>query len=296
MKYDDFKNQVKVTRDVIFGEAVIDYHGIPKKRPLLLDVYEPEAKNRNGTCSPAIITIFGGAFHFGNKEDDSFTAGETFNTSASAYASYWATRGFVTFSVGYRLTSEDPAPGSTPALASHDSIAPDRMHRAREVLGLPPASLHELACGIEAAADDVAMATRFVQDNADRWNVDPTRVALFGWSAGGRSALNAVFAEGVDVKAVVAASAFLHSDDLRANVPFIRQSPSLMVVTAERDLPHIVEQGSIVPDYLRKRLPIVEFVSVPEVDHFYPASSVVYQDKKQSTLLEVITQFFERNI
>ncbi|MGY5775220.1 alpha/beta hydrolase [Rhizobium sp. LEGMi135b] len=284
----------KVTRDVVYGNQIVNFTTTKTPRPMLLDVYEPIG-SMPCDLRPAIILAFGGSFHRGSKEQDSFTAGELFNTSASEYAAHWAAQGYVCFSIDYRLAQEDPDPGTTPFLASHNSVAPDRMHLARKTLGLPPATIQMLANAVEAATDDVAMATRFVQSNSIRWGVDPSRIALWGWSAGARSVLNAVFTEGVEPAVLISVSGYMHGEDLRRNVPVERNGPNLLLIFAERDLPHMIAQSRDMIEYFGTKLPQVESLILPNVDHFYPSSTKVAAEGGEM-LIDRMSDFLRRHL
>ena len=103
-----------------------------------LDFYEPKGDSTR-TNRPAILAIHGGAWKSGDKG-----WGETF-------ASELCPRGYVVFSVNYRLSSEPN--------------------------GRWPAQI-----------EDVQKALRFVRTNAARFRIDPERIASLGMSAGGHLA------------------------------------------------------------------------------------------------------------
>ncbi len=82
------------------------------------------------------------------------------------------------------------------------------------------------------APDDVSCAVRWVKDHADQYGVDPDRVALLGYSAGGHLALLAAYSIGdpavplsddVHDRRVAAVAAFYPITDLTA--PFGRRRP-----------------------------------------------------------------------
>jgi acetyl esterase len=115
---------IDVDRDVVYGTA----DGVP----LLLDVYHPSTGERP---HPAIILVHGGGFTAGDKADPLFVrTGEIF-----------ATQGYVTFSINYRLAPEHPYP---------------------------------------AAYEDGRTAIEFVRQNASRFDVDPSNIGIAGASAG----------------------------------------------------------------------------------------------------------------
>lgn len=290
---------VRITRDVVYARHEIGYLvGRAQERDLLLDVYEPEGSAANSP-RPAIVLVFGGAFHRGTKESDSFSLGEGFNTSVSEYAREWAAQGYVTFCIDYRLIPEDPKPDAIRVLSSPETVGPQRMNEARAGMGLPPATLEMLANGVEAGAMDTAAAVGFIHHNAERWAVDTARIALWGWSAGGRNVLNAVFARATPAAAVMALSPYIHDLDLARNLPGPRDGPPVLVASAERDLPHIAAQMPSMTHWLKQRLPLVRRLTVLDVDHFYAAGAVVSSSDEpdaRATLHDAMTQFLHSTI
>lgn len=115
---------VRVTKDVSYGQA--------GGQNLLLDVYEPSEAAANKR--PAVVMIHGGGWMFGDK---SFYA---------PMASHLASRGYVAFSINYRL-------------------AP-RYHYPAQV-------------------DDSMRAVRWIRAHAADYSVDPDRIGALGDSAGG---------------------------------------------------------------------------------------------------------------
>lgn len=290
---------VQLTSNVVYARHGIGHLAGPaRERDLLLDVYEPPGAG-GGALRPAVVLVFGGAFHRGTKEADSFSLGEGFNTSASEYARAWAAQGYVTFCIDYRLIPEDPKPDGVRVLGSPETVGPQRMNQARAGMGLPPASLEMLANGVEAGAMDTNAAVAFIHRNAQRWAVDTKRIALWGWSAGGRNVLNAVFARATPSAAVLALSPFMHDEDLARNLPAPRSGPPVLLVGAERDLPHIAAQVPSMARWMGERLPLVRWLTVLDVDHFYPAQArvrVADAPASGATLQEAMTEFLHATI
>ena len=114
--------QVDVRRDIRYGVA--------NGKPLLLDAYVPPGGDRR----PAVVMIHGGGWRMGDK------------ASWAPEATRFAERGWVAFSVNYRLDEPSPFP---------------------------------------AEIDDVQAAVRWIRANADQYRVDPTKIAAVGESAGG---------------------------------------------------------------------------------------------------------------
>ncbi|WP_272568760.1 MULTISPECIES: alpha/beta hydrolase [unclassified Acidovorax] len=261
-----------------------------------LDVYEPVGDEETSSRA-AVVLVFGGAFHRGSKEGDSFSQGASHNSSVTHYAERWAELGFVTFCIDYRLIPEDPDPGPTIVLTHQGNVGAQRMNAARISMGLDPATPEMLANGVEAGADDTHAAATFVRDHAAQWRVDPRRIALWGWSAGARNVLNAVFAEGFDAAAVIALSPYVHTLDLMHHIPSFRDAGPLFLASAERDLPHISEQMPVLVSHFAQRLPKVIHLKILENDHFYPAqSTVVGHQTELLTLEDAMTEFLLLNV
>ena len=129
------------------------------------------------------------------------------NTPVAEYCRRFAERGYVCFSIDYRLIPEDPDPGTIPVLVNPDNVPRSRLDVVRRQMNLPPATSEMVANGIEAAAVDFTAAIGWVRANAVRLAVDASRIAVGGFSAGGRSAMHAVFARQAEAAAVVLAAA-----------------------------------------------------------------------------------------
>jgi acetyl esterase len=113
---------VRITRD-------ITYRTVDGER-IALDVYQPAKKGKD---RPAVVLIHGGGWRAGDKQ------------GLAEQANQLAERGFVAFSVNYRLAPDHPYP---------------------------------------AAADDVEAAVKWVRKHAKDYGVDPERVGALGSSAG----------------------------------------------------------------------------------------------------------------
>lgn len=99
--------------------------------PLLLDVYQPAKK---GKGRPAVVVVHGGAWTIGDK------------SWFAQQGNQLAERGFVAFSINYRLAPAHPYP---------------------------------------AAVEDVEASVAWVRKHAKEYGVDPERIGALGGSAGG---------------------------------------------------------------------------------------------------------------
>lgn len=286
---------IEVVRDIVYGQAAVGCAdgGAGRMRPLRLDRYAPVDA---GTAPrPVLVLAFGGAFHRGSKTDDAFGEGAR-NTSIADYCRMLAQCGYVACSVDYRLVQEDPDPGSTRAVAEPAHIPRSRVDLVRQMLGLPPATDAMLWRGIEAASDDVAMAARFVLAQAQAWNIDPRRLALGGFSAGARSALNAVYAEKVPAAAVFALSGYMDAEDQQRHLT-PAGGPPVLLVSADGDLDYIVAHAPAMAQRFRAHGVVCETVSVRGVGHFYAhGAPATHEDGRATTVGAAVQDFLQQHL
>jgi acetyl esterase/lipase len=266
----------EVTRDVEYSRAGIGFTGNdPRQRALRLDIYHPPASFREVGGRPALILAFGGAFHRGSKEDDTVKEDGPKNTPVAEYCRRFAARGYVCFSVDYRLIPEDPDPGTIPVLVNPENVPRSRLDVVRRMMNLPPATSEMVANGIEAAAADFTAAIGWVRANAIPLAVDPARIAVGGFSAGGRSAMHAVFARQAEVAAVVCISGYLGLDELERHVTGAAGEPPVLALWGEDDLDYVLEQApALVAHAQAVGLPVTAH-RIPGVGHFYPATTAL---------------------
>lgn len=285
--------QVAITRDIAFGQARVHMSTQPTLRTLCLDRYAPPMPSAQPR--PALIMAFGGAFHRGNRRDDEFGDGPLRNTPVSAYCEAAARRGWVACSIDYRLVQDDPDPGTTPVIGSPHLVPMSRVTTVRKLLGLPPTDAAAVCRAIEAATDDMAAAFRYVQSQAAEWNIDPRRIVIGGFSAGGRIALCAAYGERVPAAGVVALSGYLADDDLARCVTGAPDEPPAMIVHGEDDLEYVARQTPAMARRFAEAGRGSECWQVPGAGHFYPATQpVVATDGRRALLGEAIDAFLDR--
>jgi dienelactone hydrolase len=287
----DKTHGVRIKRDVRYATARVNVSTKPAERELLLDVYQPESL-AVGTRSPGLVLAFGGAFHRGSRSNDTFANEGHDNTAIAEYCAEFARRGYVCFSIDYRLVQEDPDPGDTQTIGSPSAIPRSRVDVVRKLLGLPPATDDMIWRGVEAAIDDMSAAVDHVRSNAAHYGVDIDRIAVGGFSAGGRIALHAAFAQRLPVAAVVCLSGYMAADDLKRHVTGAKDQPATLIVWGDSDLDYVLAQGPVMRAHFGSvGLPHAAFV-IAGATHFYPRTSAVTRlDHSRTTLEDAIAEF-----
>ncbi len=263
---------VRVLRDVCYGEARVAMASGPRYRPLLVDIYQPPPRFQN--LRPAVVFVFGGAFHRGSKEGDVVEEDGHRNTPLSAYARRLAADGWVCACIDYRLTPEDPDPGVTPVLLRPLLVSRARIDHVRGIMGLPPSTPEMVVAAIEAAIDDTATAVRWLRASAADHAVDPSRIVLAGFSAGGMAALAATYAVEVGVAGVVSLSGAMGPAEMRAYVRDGRQPPALLVC-GENDLPGMRAVNEMLDRHMNATGVAHRLQVVAGGTHFYEGSEPV---------------------
>ena len=139
---------VTVETNVTYAVGAVNAHGGGGTRDLKLDVYRPAESERTGS---ALVLVHGGGF----------TGGDRTSPDMVDAALYFAQRGWVCFSIDYRLTTDDPP-------------APWWV----ELQGDPVLN------AAHAATVDTKRAVRWVRARAADYGCDTNRIAALGHSAG----------------------------------------------------------------------------------------------------------------
>ena len=275
---------IRTQRDIVFAQARIGYNkgeGPMQVVSLKLDAYLPAVPAV--TPAPALVLAHGGAFHRGSKDDDT---GAGPNTTIAEYCRRFAALGWPSFSVQYRLAQTDPEPSHQPVLTQPDQVPMSRVDVVRAEMGLPPIAPSDMARVMEAAVDDVTDAVRFVKTHHGDYGIDPRRIVLGGFSAGGRSAAYAAYGKRVGVAGVVSISAPLLPADAAAYLAGGHERlPPLLMISGERDLDYVCAFVPEVERLFRAAGRQVEWVRVPGGNHFYSSDS---QTSDGRTVFEAI--------
>jgi len=275
---------IRTQRDIVFAQARIGYNkgeGPMQVVSLKLDAYLPAVPAV--TPAPALVLAHGGAFHRGSKDDDT---GAGPNTTIAEYCRRFAALGWPSFSVQYRLAQTDPEPSHQPVLTQPDQVPMSRVDVVRAEMGLPPIAPSDMARVMEAAVDDVTDAVRFVKTHHGDYGIDPGRIVLGGFSAGGRSAAYAAYGKRVGVAGVVSISAPLLPADAAAYLAGGHERlPPLLMISGERDLDYVCAFVPEVERLFRAAGRQVEWVRVPGGNHFYSSDS---QTSDGRTVFEAI--------
>jgi len=148
--------EVEVKKDILYGKGQVYEGGTSETlttKDLLLDAYIPVGAPTAG--KPALVLVHGGGWRMGNKEV----------VSVRNVADYFAPRGYVCFSIAYRLIGDNPAtPGGS-----------------------------EMRRGMHAGFRDTKAAVRWVRAHAEQFGIDPNRIGAWGHSAGAYNVIAAAY-------------------------------------------------------------------------------------------------------
>jgi acetyl esterase/lipase len=289
-------HEIEIVRDIEYGTARVDYNGGAgpmRTRALLLDAYRPLDVS---SPLPTLVLAFGGAFHRGTKENDVRPEDGPKNTAIAQYCARFARRGYLCCSIDYRLTPEDPDPGSTPTLGD-EPVPTSRIDVVREMLGLPPATSEMLRCAQEAAIDDMVSAYRFVVGDAAALGADASRIAIGGFSAGARMATSAALAERISPAAVIAMSGVAAPSAIDRFHASGRPHMPIFIAYGENDLDYVIPGARTMMERLKAAGHPYESAFLPGQTHFYPASSaVVASHEAPATLEDAVAGFLTRHL
>jgi len=150
--------EVTITEDIIYAEGLSHdswNSSNTNEVPLFVDSFVPENDLQN---RPMLLLIHGGAFVGGSKQQEAIVD----------MANYYASRGFVVFSIDYRLRD-------------HMGTIPQEWIDA--ISGGAPANLNQIYAMYPAHRDAKA-ALRWIIANADNYHINTDYITVGGGSAG----------------------------------------------------------------------------------------------------------------
>lgn len=166
---------VEIEENLIYGYGLkhesFDFDN-PTVKPLKLDVYRPENNFKN---RPVLVLIHGGGFKTGSKNNNNYV-----NLS-----NFFASRGWVVFTINYRLANDF---GSVPIewinYVDLNSPASDKkQHKA-----------------VYPAIRDAKAALRWIVVNKNRFRIDTNYITVGGGSAGGVSSIAVGISDNMDYR------------------------------------------------------------------------------------------------
>lgn len=287
-----------VELDVIYGTGIVAPDGVAVERDLRMDVYAPSAENLDYTREsniangphPAVIYVHGGAHHRGGRRLEPYRLEAAVHSRPEDYARLLAPQGYVVFVIEYRLATENPEtkvnPGDGDLRADVDAyITPTVFEgtvRARSAMGLPRLEETDesklfLWKAVMAGVEDAFQAVNFVVENAERFNVDPKRIAMGGHSAGGGITLNV----GLGMQAPLAAMFPLSGVDILYDHSAISQRknlPPTLLMYSQFDEHAQLEDVPNIVSLLDEAKVDYHLAWVPGFAHFYPHNAVSLGD------------------
>lgn len=297
------KPSYQETLAVSYGTGVISKNGKEESRQLWMDVFQPQEPQaiqasraqtsaKSKTLRPAIILSFGGSFHQGGPRHTFRENGEDQDTSMGDYCRKFAAEGYTCFAIDYRLAPEIPilkeVVPDTMKLNERAVIGSlARINLIRKDLGLKlldpknPKDIALMSNSMSAAMADLNKAIEHIRKSASRYNIDPEKIVIGGFSAGAISSF-AVAASGAPVKGVflLSGASVLQSLDMSAN------SPNTLLIQGQNDLAGIQYSTPLMLSYFKNKGVQHSFAWVPSAGHFYKASSETLAGDGTKMMLE----------
>jgi predicted esterase len=297
---------VSVQPDVIYGQGIVGVSSTtPHQRDLKLDVYRPRENGKLLMRRPTVVLAFGGAFHRGSKGTSRFEEDGASDSAMGAYCQTFAAAGYVCLSIEYRLVPEDPAlPNGlnsevlSPKAMIKSPVMTSRIDVVRSRMGLPlldDVSREQLWNTVFSASEDFARAVNFARSNAEQFGIDPERIAIGGFSAGGLAAVNAAYGMNVPVKAVISLSGGAGGFDLRKTAK--SGMPAGLFVMGQNDLEGVqLGTRNLLSAFGAAGIK-QEAAWMPGFGHFYPMGATsLGGDMSKLTLKSRILRFLDRTI
>ena len=295
----------KLTTDVVYGEGKVEVEGKEVIRELKMDIYEPAGDAKAG-ARPAVVLVHGGAWHRGGRRFTPYEQWGGVHSMMEGYAKLLAPMGYVCFVIEYRLVPDNPIPAlavDADGLQDYRKILTDagldRLALVRTEMGLPLLTKDDslvLWSGILAGAEDTKKAVDHVRGSANKYGIDPARIALGGHSAGAGNTLNAAFGLKADVAAIFPLSPSVLGFDM-AKILNSPDFPPMLLMTSQNDLGAVLETTPGLLAAAKKAGISHSFSWVPGFAHFYPTQAVsLGADGMRMSVGERVAKFLEENL
>lgn len=297
---------VSVQSDLVYGQGIVGASSAsPHPRDLKLDLYRPLAKGKPVENRPAVVLAFGGAFHRGTKGTARFEEDGASDSAMGDYCRAFAAAGYACLSIEYRLVPEDPAlpdgidqASLLPKAMLKDPVATARIDVVRGRMGLPlldDKSREQLWNTVFAASDDLASAVKFARGHAAQLGIDPDRIAIGGFSAGGMAAVNAAYGMGLPVQAVISLSGGMGGFDFRKTAR--PTMPPGLFFMGQNDLEAVQQGTRVLLGVLGTAGIKTETAWMPGFGHFYPMGAPsLGADMTKLTLKARALRFLDRTL
>ena len=247
--FKDPQFKVLTTRNIQYGSGEVRDPS-PAKRPLSLDVYQPDLADVSWK-RPAVIAIHGGGFVFGDKSEMTNLCRE------------FAARGYVCFSINYRLVPDDP----------------------------PGTSQDQYTRTVFAAVADAEHAAQWVEANAGKYHIDTTRMFIGGSSAGAVTSM--LLAYNPDIKPPHFRAVADMWGTMGPRVNWIRKGgPPLLIIHGTEDNTITVSAAKQIDARAREVGLTHETYLIEGMGHSVPLNLEVNGE----TLLQHLIEFFYRQI
>jgi len=243
---------VKVERNIPYGVGLI--RGGSAKQTLMLDAYLPGQNTQPGKA--AMLLIHGGGFTGGDKKD------------YEDAGCYFAERGFVCFSINYRLMGDDP---------------PKQ---------------------ISSTFEDAKTAVRWIRKHCGEYGVSPKRISAMGSSAGASIADTLALSGADEFRPDVDApennptedsriqAAVDHSGGCAATGEADPKDAPLLIIHAVGDTTSPFQCAESLRDRMKAGGAKYEFLALPGNEHV-PSLSTEFKGK---TLYEHVREFLAENL
>lgn len=145
------------------------------------------------------------------------------------------------------------------------------------------------------SSEDMTTAIQFVRTNAASLGVDPARIAIGGFSAGGFTSINTAYAKGASVAAVFSLSGPMGGFDLSKSVR--AGMPPLLLVIGQNDLDGVRASAPKVVAVLHAAGIKTQSAWVPGFGHFYPKEATTLgADLSKLTLEKRLLNFLDQTL